>query len=159
MKKLLVALVLVAAVVSTAGDAHSIGAFLSYWDGEDLENGYGGGLKHKFQIIPIIGVEARASWLSFSDADLNLYPLEAAGRASLGMFYGGLGAGYYIFSGKDKNWDNAFGGFLFGGLELGLAGLGVFGELKYTWVESKIEDLGTASGNGIGVNAGVLFGW
>ena len=159
MKKIIVALVLVSAVMSTAGDAHSIGAFLSYWNGEDIDNGYGLGLKHKFQIIPIVGVEARASWLSFSDADLNLYPLEAAGRANLGLFYGGLGAGYYIFSGKDVNWDNAWGGFLFAGVEIAVGGLGVFGELKYTWVESKIEDLATASGNGIGVNAGVLFGW
>jgi hypothetical protein len=159
MKKIIIALVVLSAVVSTAGNAHAIGAFLSYWNGEDIDNGYGAGIKHKFQIVPIIGVEARASWLSFSDKDVNLYPLEAAGRASFGLFYGGLGGGYYIFSGKNTDMDDAFGGFLFAGIEVTLAKLGVFGELKYTWVESKIGDLATVSGNGVGINAGVLFGW
>lgn len=159
MKRIFVALFAVLIIAASATDAFCLGAFLSYWNGKDIDNGYGAGVKHKYQIVPIFAAEARASWLSFSDADLNLYPLEVTGRARLAMFYGGVGAGYYIFSGNDLDYENEFGTFLFGGLEITLAGLGVFGELKYTWVESKINDVATASANGLGVNVGALLRW
>ncbi|MCK4775728.1 MAG: hypothetical protein KAT30_13105, partial [Candidatus Krumholzibacteria bacterium] len=98
--------------------------------------------------------------LSFSDesADLNLYPLEATALAKLGMFYGGVGAGYYIFEGKDVDLDNAAGGYILAGIQIALGGLGAFGELKYTWVESKVDDV-TVDASGVGVNLGVLLGF
>ena len=160
MKKLLTLIVVVAVSMSLAGEAKSIGAFVSYWNGEDIDNGYGLGVKHKFQIIPIFAVDIRASWLSFSDdpVDLNMFPLEATALAKLGMFYGGVGAGYYIFDGKNVDLDNAPGGFILAGIQFALGGMGVFGELKYTWVESKVSG-NTVDASGIGVNLGVLFGW
>lgn len=160
MKKLLAVVTVLVVVAGMSGEARSIGIFGSYWNGKDIDNGYGIGVKHKFQLIPIFAVDVRGSWLSFGEntTDLNLYPLEATALASLGMFYGGVGAGYYIFDGKDSDYDNAAGGFALGGLKLALGGLGVFGELKYTWVESKISEK-TVSANGVGVNLGVLLGW
>jgi len=164
MKKCLIVIVAVAVVMSLAPQAHSIGAYLSYWNGEDTDNGYGVGLNHQIKIIPLISAELRASWLSFSEDDpsMNLYPLEGLARAKLGMFYLGLGAGYYIFSGSDDvKWDNAWGLFGVGGLEITIAKIGVFGELKYTWVETKITEPieSDVDGSGIGVNVGVIFNW
>jgi hypothetical protein len=164
MKKFLIAIVAVAVVMSLAPQAHSIGAYLSYWNGKDTDNGYGVGLNHQFKIIPLIQAEARASWLSFSDNDpgLNVYPLEGLAKVKLGMFYLGLGAGYYIFSGSDNvKWDNSWGAFGVGGLGITIAKIGVFGELKYTWVETKItEPVATdVDGSGVGVNIGVIFNW
>ena len=160
MRKLLTLIVVLAVVTSMAGEAKCLGIFGSYWNGEDIDNGYGLGVKHKFQIIPIFAIDARASWLSFSDdsADLNLYPLEATALAKLGMFYGGVGAGYYIFEGKDVDFDNAAGGYILAGIQIALGGLGAFGELKYTWVESKVDD-DTVDASGVGVNLGVLLGF
>jgi hypothetical protein len=160
MRKLLTVIVVLAVSMSLAGEAKSLGAFVSYWNGADIDNGYGLGVKHKFQIIPIFAIDVRASWLSFSDdpVDLNMYPLEATALAQLGLFYGGVGAGYYIFSGNDLDYENAVGGFLLAGVKLSLGGLGVFGELKYTWVEPKVNDV-TFDASGVGVNLGVLFGW
>jgi len=164
MKKFLIVVVAAAIVGSLAPQAHSIGAFFSYWNGEDTDNGYGLGLNHQIKIIPIIQGELRASWLSFGDDDpgMNLYPLEGLVRVKLAMFYLGLGAGYYIFSGSDDvKWDNAWGAFGVGGIGITLAKIGVFGELKYTWVETKITEPVEADvdGSGIGVNVGVTFGW
>lgn len=164
MKKSLTVIVALALVVSFAPKAHSIGAFLSYWNGSDTDNGYGAGLSHQIKLVPLISGEVRASWLSHSDGgfDMNLYPLEGLVRAKLGLFYAGLGGGYYIFSGKDGvELDNDWGAFGVAGLELTVAGIGVFGELKYTWIETKMTapTESDVDASGIGVNVGVVFNW
>jgi hypothetical protein len=164
MKKCITIIVATAIVMSLAPQAHSIGAFLSYWNGKDTDNGYGVGVNYQIGIIPILKGEVRASWLSFSDLDpgMNAYPLEGLVKANLGMFYGGVGVGYYIFSGSDNvEWDNDWGAFGVAGVNLTIAKIGVFGELKYTWVETKITDPVEADvdGSGIGINVGVVFNW
>jgi len=162
MKKFLIIAVATVMVVSMAPRAHSIGAFLSYWNGEDIDNGYGLGLSHQFKIIPLISAEARASWLSFSedDTDLNLYPLEGLARVKLGLFYLGAGLGYYIYSGGDVSFDNSWGGFGVGGVEFTIAKIGAFAELKYTYTTTSLSDIDVdVDASGIGVNVGVIFNW
>ena len=164
MKKFLIAVLAATIVGSAASQAHSIGAFVSYWNGKDTDNGYGLGINQQIKIIPLVQAEVRASWLSYSEDDpgMNLYPLEGLARVKLGLFYLGAGVGYYIFSGSDDvEWDNDWGAFGVGGVELTIAKIGVFGELKYTWVETKITEpiAADADGSGIGVNAGVVFNW
>ncbi|MDH3197994.1 MAG: hypothetical protein OEO21_07115 [Candidatus Krumholzibacteria bacterium] len=39
-----------------------------------------------------MSLDVRASWVDFGDANTSIIPLEATGRAKLGMFYGGLGS-------------------------------------------------------------------
>lgn len=162
MKKLLTVAIAAAVVVSFTAEAHSVGAFLSYWNGKDTDNGYGFGVNHQIKIVPIVHGDIRASWLSFNESegsDLNLYPLEGLVRVKLGMFYVGAGVGYYIFSGKDVDWDNSWGGFGVGGIEFTILKIGAFGELKYTAVDSRVEDSFDVDGSGIGINAGVIFNW
>ena len=147
MRKILTIVLAVVMLTSFAPRAHSIGAFLSWWDGNDLTSGFGLGVKHDFNIIPVISADVRASWLGFGD--VNTFPIEAGAYASLGLFYGGLGVGYYIL---DSDLDNSFGGFVLGGGKLTVLGLGAFGELKYTHLESQ-----GINANGIGVNIGATL--
>jgi len=141
-------------VMATSKPAHALGVFLQWQDTDDGGSSYGLGLKHKFSIVPIFGIEARASWLKFDDfgpASVNLYPLEAFGRFKLGLFYVGAGLGYYLFSGDFKPDDTA-GGFGAGGVEFTLFGLGAFAELRYLVLKPTDIDL-----SGFGANAGVIL--
>jgi len=140
-----------------ASPANAIGIF-GQWQDSDGESGYGLGLKHEFSIIPIISIEARASWLRYSDdvADLDMFPLEAFGKAKLGMFYGGIGLGYYIMSG-DFAPDSSLGGFAALGIEFGLGGIGAFGEIRYLYLEPDYESGVSVDMSGIGANLGVTL--
>jgi hypothetical protein len=158
MNKRLILAVAAIVVMSVAPQAHSIEGFVSYWNGKDTDNGYGLGVGQQIKIVPIVSGGVRLSWLSFGDSDLNLYPLEALVRAKFGMFYGGGGIGYYIFDGKNVDFDNSAGGFLIAGVDFTLAKIGAFGELKYTFVNSKVAGQ-DVDGSGIGVNVGVVFNW
>ena len=86
-----------------------------------------------------------------------MFPLEAFGRAKFGMFYGGLGLGYYVMSG-DYAPKNTVGGFGALGIEFTLAGLGAFGEVRYLYLEPEFDDLpGNADMNGMGAALGVIL--
>jgi len=155
--RILVLLILTLGFVTmTATSAHALGIFAQWQDAKDMDGAFGLGLKHTFSIVPIVGIEARVSYLRYSDGDgLNLFPLEAFGRVNLGLFYGGVGLGYYIFSGNDLKPDNSVGGFLGAGVDFSLGGLGAFAELRYLLLEPG----GTYGGDlsGFGVNAGVTL--
>ena len=139
---------------------HAIGVFGQWQDSKDADSGYGLGIKHAFSIIPVISVEARASWLRYSGddgaTDLDMFPLEAFGRAKIGMFYGGVGLGYYIFSG-DYSPKNSLGGFAAAGIEITILGLGAFGELRYLYLEPDLDTGGSVDMSGIGANIGVTL--
>jgi hypothetical protein len=141
--------------------ANAIGVYGQWQDSKDADSdGYGLGLKHEFGIIPLIGIEARASWLRYSDddsdANLDMYPLEAFGKVKLGMFYGGVGLGYYIMSG-DYAPDSTVGGFAAVGIDISLLGLGFFGELRYLYLEPDMETGGSVDMSGVGANLGVTL--
>lgn len=142
--------------------AHAIGIFGQWQDSNDADSGYGLGLKHEFGIIPLIGIEARASWLNYSLADsdesMNIYPLEAFGKVKIAMFYGGLGLGYYIMSG-DYAPENTVGGFAAVGIDISLLGLGFFGEVRYLVLEPEFDnDIGgSVDMGGVGANIGVTL--
>ncbi len=107
-------------------------------------------------------MEPRVSWLRYSGddgaGDLDMFPLEAFGRAKLGWFYGGLGVGYYIFSG-DYSPKNSIGGFAAAGIEITILGLGAFGELRYLYLEPDLDNdiSGSVDMSGIGANIGVAL--
>mgnify|MGYP001813875490 CR=1 FL=1 len=140
--------------------ANAIGIFAQWQDSKDADSGFGFGVKHKFQIVPIVAIEARASWLNYGGdgGDFNMFPLEAVGRASLGLFYGGAGVGYYISSG-DYSPDNTLGFSILGGAEFTLFGLGAFAEARYLFLDADGPSGygGSVDMGGIGANVGVIL--
>lgn len=141
-------------VMATSKPAHALGIFLQWQDTDNGGSSYGLGLKHKFSIVPLFGIEARASWLKFDDLgpeNVDMFPLEAFGRFKMGLFYVGGGLGYYLFSGDIKP-DDTVGGFGAGGAEFTLFGLGGFAELRYLVLKPTGIDL-----SGFGANAGVIL--
>jgi hypothetical protein len=130
MKRFILALFTVTLLGTSFHDARAIGAFVSWWNMDAAnEDGFGGGLRQPIKIIPILSIDTRASWVNFSDSDVNVFPLEAVGIVSLGLLYGGLGVGYYIFD-ADPSIENSFVPHLAGVAQL--TGASVFGEVKWT---------------------------
>jgi hypothetical protein len=152
-------------VTGIAGPAHALGGYLAWQDSKDADTGFGFGLKQKYQIVPVVALEGRATWIAYGDENfgtetgsLNAFPLEVVARAKLGILYGGAGLGYVFFSGPEGKPDGDVTTTILGGGEFSLLGLGAFAELQYRFLEPE------ASGakvdlSGFGVNAGVLFRW
>ena len=162
MKRFFVAALLAAVCVgSSINPAHAIGVFGTWWQADDADDdALGVGVRMKKQLIPLVAMDARASWLNFGgETDINLFPIEATGMLKLGMLYAGLGVGYYIFD-STPSVDNKFGWYVVGGIDIGLGGFGVFGEGKWTSLSTEAEDvdIGDFEAGGWSVNLGVMFG-
>ena len=134
----------------------SVGVFATWWNGTDTDNGFGGGAKFKVPLIPILSLEGRASYVGWEN-DLYTIPLEAVGSLNLGLFYGGVSLGYYIWGLKDAKASNRVGGSIFAGVGLGLGGVGVFGELRYNVAKTEIDELHEVKADGFSNNLGVNF--
>jgi hypothetical protein len=163
-----IALLVVVGLAAASPPAHALGVFASWWNmDESDEGGFGFGVRQKIPVVPVVSIDTRASYMVFSDADLKVYPLEAAGMVNLGLFYGGIGVGYYIFDADNADLENNFGWWVAGGVELGLAAVSLFGEVKWTEIEADYHDVDPNLGNvptsidaaGVGFNAGVMFGF
>jgi hypothetical protein len=147
--------------------AHAIGVMASWWNMDDAsDDGFGVGLRSKTQIVPMVAIDTRVSWIKFSDPDVNVFPIEATGLLKLGMLYAGLGAGYYIFDADGADLDNNFGWYVLGGVDVGLSSFSIFGEVKWTMLSTDIKDVDPNLGDvptkldadGIGINLGVMIG-
>lgn len=155
----LVACVALAVVVTAlASPAQAIGLFAQWQDSQDAGSGYGLGAKHTFlKLLPIVDLEGRVSWLHYDSDEVpssfEAFPLEAVGTVSFGILYGGLGVGYYLFSGDVKP-DDTVGGFVAGGASFGLLGLSAFAELRYLLLEPDGGDM-----SGVGVHVGAALGF
>ena len=154
-------------LAAMAPASHAVGLMASWWNiDESNEDGFGFGLRSKVQVARVAAIDTRASWIKFGDPDTNVFPIEATGILQLGMVYGGLGLGYYIFDAKDVDLDNSFGWYVVAGIEVAVGKFGVFGELKWTKLSTDIDgvdpDLGDVptelEADGMGVNIGVMFG-
>jgi hypothetical protein len=168
MKRIILALLAVALVGTTVQDARALGAYATWWNLDNSnDDGFGFGVRQPIKIVPIFSIDTRAAYVHFSDADMNVFPLEVEGLVSLGLIYGGLGVGYYIFdSGTDVSFDNNFGWNVLAGVNFGVKAVSVFAEVKWTELEADIKDVDVNIGNvptsidaaGVGFNVGVLFG-
>jgi len=168
MKRIIPALLAVALVGTTVQNAHALGAYATWWNiDETNDGGFGIGIRQPIKIVPVFSIDTRAAYVNFSDADLNVFPLEAVGIVSLGLLYGGLGVGYYIFdTGGDVSFENSFGWHILAGVSVGVKPVTLFAEVKWTQLEADIKDVDIDPGNvptsldaaGFGFNVGVLFG-
>ena len=152
----------VLAFLVVAAPAGALGAFAHWQNSEDMDSGFGFGVKHKFQIVPVLSAEARAAWIGYGSkgslASLNMYPLEAIAKAKLGLLYGGAGVGWYPFSG-DLSPKASVGGTILAGGEFTLFGLGAFAEGRYLFLEADEDDsIGTKRKmDGFGASLGVII--
>jgi hypothetical protein len=155
----LVTCVVLAVVVTVlASPAQALGLFAQWQDSNDAGSAYGLGAKHAFlKLLPIVDLEGRVSWLHYDSDEMpssfEALPLEAVGTVSLGVFYGGLGVGYYLFSG-DVAPDDSVGGFVAGGASFGLLGVRAFAELRYLLLEPDGADM-----SGVGIHVGASLGF
>jgi hypothetical protein len=139
-------------VALPAPAAAGIGIFGAWWDGDLLDQGFGGGIKTDVPLIPtpLFGIDVRASYLAFSEGGttVSAIPLEAAGYVDFNLIYGGAGIGWYILN---EGLQDRAGLFALVGGKISLAGFGVFGEVLYRVVDSQPVD-------GFGANLGVTLG-
>jgi hypothetical protein len=165
---------LVAAALFIGGCSHGsgleVGAFGSSLDSRDLGAGYGGGAKVEINPIDLISVDARASWIHFSDVNIDMIPLELAALlnfSALGeriVAYVGAGGGYYFFDSDEEDLDDDVGFFPLVGVELGFHKVSVLAEARWLFLEAdvdsaqdELQNLDDADVDGFGVNVGVLF--
>lgn len=161
MKRILtIAVVFALAAGAAATPAHAIGIFASYWNlDKSNDDAWGLGVSQAKSVSPLISIHTSATWVKFSDAEVDMFPLEVAAVGNLGLFYGGIGGGYYIFSGGEADLDNNWGWFAVAGAKIALGGLGVFGELRWNELSTNIADTSfDVDLNGVGVNVGVILG-
>ncbi|HEX6791514.1 MAG TPA: hypothetical protein VF247_09410 [Candidatus Krumholzibacteria bacterium] len=168
--------------------AHAFGIMGSWWNiDKSNEDGWGGGIRQEVPLIPWgwgdndstdgdndadaeealirLSLDTRASYFRFSDADLNVIPLEVGGLIGLGVLYAELGGGYYIMD-ADYDVQNDWGWFALAGVMLGRGATGLFGEVKWTSLTADIDnvdvDLGdipnSLDADGVGINVGISFG-
>lgn len=132
MKRLAMHVILAAALVMAAAPAaRAIGGYAIYWNPKNSNrDGGGAGLRFDSSLTPLLGADARVSYVSFADADFAIVPLEATVMVKLRTLYAGVGYGYYFFSG-DNAADDSSGWYLLGGLSLLPGPVNVFGEVKW----------------------------
>ena len=155
MKKSLVALLTIASTIllPTIYADTSLTAYGTYWDAED--SGKGGGLRLKKTFLGFGAVEGRGGYVSFSETNTEVVPLDISINARLPFMispYAGVGAGYYFIDSDVPGSDNASGYFGQIGVEATFIWIGAMAELRYYEIEGSYLD-GTA------VNVGLLFKW
>ena len=167
---LLLAIVALAGAGCAHGSGLELGGFGSSLDSDDLGNGYGGGAKLELNPIDMFSVDARAGFIHFDNADVDMVPLEATGVFNFGMVgerivpYVGAGVGYYFFDADDADLNDEVGFFPLVGLEVGLHRVSVLLEARWLFLETdvdraraELEDLIEAEIDGLGVNVGLLL--
>ena len=163
MKRSMMAALAVLMLISLAPPpAHAnLGLFATWWDGKDMDSGFGGGVKYKIPLIPIVSLDLRASYVNFGDADLYTIPLEATGTLDFGLFYGGLALGYYVWASNsdllDLSAKDQLGGTILAGVSLGLGSIGAFGELRYTVAKTELIVGVDIKADGFNINLGLTF--
>ena len=152
------------------GSGVELGVYGSSLDSDDLGDGRGGGVKLEANLVDVVSLDARASWLQFTDTDIDMFPLEAAALLNFPLFwehvvpYVGVGAGYYLFDGDGADLDDEVGYFPLAGLEIGLHSLSLMAEARWLFLEADVEsaknelqNLSEADVDGFGVNIGALI--
>ncbi|MDI9432996.1 MAG: outer membrane beta-barrel protein [Planctomycetota bacterium] len=160
----------VAGAGCSTGSGLECGVFGAYLDSDDLDDGYGGGVKAELNPIDIVSIDARASYVRFDDTSVDMFPLEAAALLNFPILfehivpYIGAGVGYYIFDASDADLDDEVGFFPLAGLEIGLQKLSLMIEARWLFLEAdvdsaeeELENITKADVDGLGINAGLIY--
>lgn len=132
MKRTIILLSAIITLIAMVPNAHAIGVYGQWWDA--IGDGFGIGVKQSFlPKIPLVKLDGRVAWLNFSDANTDVFPLEVTASIG-GLFYGGVGLGYYIVSPDVGGNDNQVGTSLQVGVEFAPVKFGGFAEARYTWL-------------------------
>ncbi len=173
MKRGWIALSLLVVLSALAAPARALdlefGVFGSEMDSDDLGDGSGAGVKLGISPMDFLVLEGRASWIEFDDFDIDMIPLEVAGRLNFSLLgnwivpYVGAGAGYYLFEADDADLDDSVGFFPMVGLEVGLHNIAFFVEARWLFLETdvdsaraELDDIGEADVDGLCINIGAL---
>ena len=156
-----------------------VGIFGSYQDTDDLDDGYGGGLRYALFTNVVdpapgsvlqgidIGGDFRGSWLADYDEDsfdTDMYPVQA-NLLIRAVFqngfrpYAGGGVGYVWFDNDGKELDDEYSYSALLGFDQAITErLSFFVEGEYMWLEPDYENTsGEAEMDGFGANAGINF--
>jgi len=136
--------------MAVAPNAHAIGVYGQWWDTDAAGDGFGIGVKQKVFGIPMLKIDARATWVNFDDSKLDAIPLEATANLG-GLIYGGVGFGYYILNTDNFDVENQWGASIQLGVEFAPVKFGGFAEVRYTWLDS------SSYLDGYAVNLGVIW--
>ncbi len=165
--KRLFALMLAAGLCAATASAGGVGAFGSYWDTKDADNGYGGGAKVKMEVMPFVSLEFRGSYFpdlagdeEGMDFDLRVIPVEAAVVANIPLLifdlYAGAGGGGYYMDGTydsptgsgDIDFKIKPGWFLQGGAQMTIFPcVALFAEVVHRWVDFEVDSISGSSGS------------
>lgn len=170
MKKIAIAATVACAMVIAAPSAsRAIGVHGILWSADDVDDtGLGLGVRVGLRHFGPVHVEARASWIGFGDADLNVFPFEAGfGVGSkkedkkIG-FYAGATVGFFVLEG-DADFNDNLGASILGGAEYHVSdALRFYGEIQYTFLDSEVSTSTTpdvdVNMDGFGLHVGVMFG-
>ena len=153
-------------VWAARGSGIELGVFGSYLDADDLGDGYGVGAKLELQAVDWMSVDARASYVNFSNPEVDMYPLELAALLNIPLAdeqivpYAGVGVGYYILDASGFDMDDEVGFFPVVGLEIGAWNLSFMIEARWLFLEPDVDGVSNvdeAELDGLGINAGLLF--
>lgn len=161
MKKIVIAMLIAAVGVGmSTPNAHALGLYGIWWmpDKSD-DDGWGVGVKDVKHFTPLLALDGRVSYVNFSSPDAGIIPLEMTGMVSLGVWYGGVGIGYYFMTG-DADLKSTVGYYALVGLELGLGGTSVFGEVKWQSLEPDIDvsNAGSVNLDALVIHVGATLG-
>ena len=160
-KKVLVVAVIVAALLGLAAPgAYALGVYGIWWMPEDNnDDGWGVGIKDTRPVRRMFAIDTRLSYVSLSNPDAGIIPIEGTGLVRLGMLYGGIGAGYYFFIG-DNDLKSDFGWYFLAGITMLTGRTQIFGEVKWQSLLSDLDVVGGGSLNldALAIHAGVSMG-
>jgi hypothetical protein len=168
---------LIALMVAAGTAQANLRVYGSYWDAGDLNEGYGGGVGLRAEVLPFLGIDIRGTYIDLdNEVEVDLIPLEASVVLQLpteGVVpYGGIGAGYYMFDEGKIDPDDKVGIFAVLGIELGAAdGIRFFAEGRWVALDTDFEgaandfedldldDPDELSVDGLGINIGIVWDW
>ncbi len=115
------------------------GAFVTWWDADDLDDGIGIGAKIDYRLLGILFAEGRTGYVNFEDG--NAIPFEGSLNLKMPLPltpYVGFGYGYYLI--EDSGLDSGGGTFIQLGATLELFGAGIFADLRFLDLEENPLD-------------------